>query len=162
MIITIHLIMLFLPYIFHIINFYFEFINPSWPLNRKRRPRQKLLKRYIKRFYRQKIKIRRFSPTNNQLLENTYEATHPMASYLAPNKNWRKRKFDTDSFEIYSGSGASSCATPDEIDFIPGTYKHLTGVTINGIAEGLKVSGCGSVSWIFQYDNKDNIELIME
>ena len=52
-----------------------------------------------------------------------------------------KKKFDTNSFDICADSGASSCATPDEIDFIPGTYKHLTGVTINGIVEGLKVTG---------------------
>ena len=38
----------------------------------------------------------------------------------------------------------------------------MTGVTINGIAEGLKVAGCGSVSWILQDDNKDNIEIIIE
>ena len=55
-----------------------------------------------------------------------------------------------------------SCATPDEIDFIPDTYKHLTGVIINGISEGLKVAGSGSVSWIFQDDKKDNIEIIIE
>ena len=42
-----------------------------------------------------------------------------------------------------------------------GSYKHLTGVKINGIAEGLKVAGCGSVSWIFQDDKKDNIELVI-
>ena len=60
--------------------------------------------------------------------------------YLAPKKHWRK-KFDTNSFEICANSGASSCATPDKIDFIPGTYNYLTGLKINGIAEGLKVAG---------------------
>ena len=55
-----------------------------------------------------------------------------------------------------------SFATPDEIYFIPGTYKHLTGVTIDSISEGLKVAGCGSVSWIFQDDKKENIEMIIE
>ena len=38
MITTIHLIMMFLPYIFHIINCYFKFINPSWLLNNKQQP----------------------------------------------------------------------------------------------------------------------------
>ena len=38
----------------------------------------------------------------------------------------------------------------------------MTVVTINGIAEGLKISGCGSVSWIFKDDKKDNIEIIIE
>ena len=70
--------------------------------------------------------------------------------------------FDTDCFDICADSGASSCATPYEIYLIPGIYKHLTDMTINGIAEGLKVSGCGSVSWNFQDDNKENIELVIE
>ena len=72
------------------------------------------------------------------------------------------KKFDTDSFNICADFGASYFSTTDEIDFIPGTYKHLTGVTINSIAEGLKIMGCGSVSWIFQDDKKENIELITE
>ena len=72
------------------------------------------------------------------------------------------KKFDSNSFRICADSVASSGATPDEIYFIPGTYKHLTGVKINGITEGLKVAGCRSVSWIFQDDKKENIELIIE
>ena len=149
MIITTHLIMMFLPSIVHIIKFYFEFINTSWLLNSKRHPRQNLLKRYRKKFYRRKIKTRRFFPTNNELLENTDEATLPMTTqyleinryllsnlrcHLAPKKHWRRKKFETDSFNICANSGASSCVTPDDIDFIPGTYKHLTDVTINIIA----------------------------
>ena len=55
-----------------------------------------------------------------------------------------------------------SCGTPDEIDFIPGTYKKITGVTIKGFAEWLKVAGCGSVSCIFQDDKNKNIEIIIE
>ena len=39
MIITTHLIMMFLPSIVHILNFYFEFINTSWLLNSKQQPR---------------------------------------------------------------------------------------------------------------------------
>ena len=34
--------------------------------------------------------------------------------------------------------------------------------TINSIAEGLKVTGNISVSWMFQYDKRENIELIIE
>ena len=68
--------------------------------------------------------------------------------YFSPKKH---------SFDICANSGALYCATPDEIDFIPGTYKHLTGVKINGIDEGLKVAGLGSVCWIFQDDKRDNI-----
>ena len=84
-IITTHLIMMFLPYIFHIINFYFEFINPSWILNRKQQPHQKHFKRYRKQFYQQKIKIRKFLPTNSQLLENTDELTRPITNKLPDN-----------------------------------------------------------------------------
>ena len=73
-----------------------------------------------------------------------------------------KKKFDTNSLDICAKSGASSFTTPDEIDFITGTYKHLTDVTINGIAEGLKIAGCGSVSWTFQEDKKENIEIIID
>ena len=156
MIITTHLIMLSLPSIVHIINCYFEFITPSWLLNSKRQPRQNLLKRYKKKFYWRKIVIMKFFPTNNQLLEKTDEATCPVKTryleidqyllsnlrcYLAPKKYRRKTKFDTDSFKICAYSGASYFATSNEIDFMPGTYKDLTGVTINGIDEGVKVAG---------------------
>ena len=80
MIITTHFIMMLLPSIAHIINCYLKFINPSWLLNSKRQPRQNLLTRYRKQYYRRKIKIRMFFPTNNKLLENTYEATRPMTT----------------------------------------------------------------------------------
>ena len=77
-------------------------------------------------------------------------------------RNTGKTNFDTNSFKICADSSASSCATPDEIDYIPGTYKYLTNVKINGIYEGLKVAGCRLVNWIFQDDKEDNIELIIE
>ena len=35
-------------------------------------------------------------------------------------------------------------------------------VTTNRIAEGIKVAGCGLVSWIFQDDKRENIELMIE
>ena len=73
-----------------------------------------------------------------------------------------EKKFDTNYFKICADSGASFCATSDEIDSIRGTYTNLTSVTTNGIAEGLKVADCGSVSWILQDDKKDNIEIIIE
>ena len=56
MIITTHLIMIFLPSIVQIINCYFEFINPSWLINRKPQPRRFFLKRYRKKFYQREIK----------------------------------------------------------------------------------------------------------
>ena len=92
---------------------------------------------------------------NRDLLSN-------LRCYLAPKKHWKRNKIDTDSFDISADSGSSSCATPDEIDFMPGAYKHLTEVATNGIAEGLKVTGCRSVCWIFQYNKKENIEIIIE
>ena len=98
---------------------------------------------------------KRHPKINRDLLSNLH-------CYIAPKKHWRKTKFDINSFKIFADSGASSCATSDEFDFIPGTYTDLTGVTINGIAERLKVTGCGSVSWIYQDYKKENIELIIE
>ena len=167
---------MFLPSIVPIINYYFEFINPSW-YSIANDNLAKCFWRDTENNSLTKNKIRRFFPTNNKLLKNTNEATRTMTKrhkkfnwdllsnlccYLAPKKNWRKPKFGTDSFDICSDYGVSSCATPNEIDFIPGTYKHLTGVTINEISEGLKDTGCASVSWIFQDDKKVNIELIIE
>ena len=105
MIITIHFLVIFLPYIVHIINSYFKFINSPWLLNIKQQPRQNLLKKYRKRLYWKKLKIKKFSPTNNQLLEKTDKANclmtkqHPetnqyllsnLRCYLAPKKYWRK------------------------------------------------------------------------
>ena len=71
------------------------------------------------------------------------------------------KKFHTDSLEICADSGASSCETLDEIYFIPGTYKHLNSVTINCIGEGLKVSGWGSVSWIFKIIRRRILNLVL-
>ena len=153
MIIIFQLIMLFLPSIVHILNFYFDFINQSWLLNSKWRPRQILLNRYRKWLYWRKIQIRKLWPTNNQMLENTNKATRSMTKqhpkinwyllsnlrcFLAP-KNHRRFFFDTYFFNICANYGASSCATPDEIDIIPDTYKHLTRIAINGITEGHKI-----------------------
>ena len=70
--------------------------------------------------------------------------------------------FDTGSFDICPNYGASSCATPDEIVFIPGNYKCFTGVTINGIAEVVKAVGHTYFFWIFQDDKRESIELIIE
>ena len=120
MITTFHLIMIFLTSIFNILNCYFKFINPSQLLNTKQKPLQNLLKRYRKRLYQQKIKIRKFIPTNNQLLEKTDKANRPMTKrhpeinryllsnlrcYIAPKKHSRETKFDTNSFKICADSG---------------------------------------------------------
>ena len=167
MIIKIYSIMLFLPSIVKILNFYFKFINSPLIFNSKWQP-HRIFWKYRKWFYRWNLKIRSFSPTDNQLLENNDESNFPMTKqhpeinqdilsnlrcYFSPKKH---------SFDICANSGALYCATPDEIDFIPGTYKHLTGVKINSIAEGIKVAGYKYFSWIFQYYKRENIKLIIE
>ena len=43
------------------------------------------MKRCREKFYRQKINIRKFFPTNNQLFENTDEATRPITNKLLDN-----------------------------------------------------------------------------
>ena len=55
--------------------------------------------------------------------------------------------FDTDSLSLISDSGASSSATFCKEDFIPGSYKPLSGITISGIASGLEATGIGSVNY---------------
>ena len=82
-----NMIMMFLPFIVHIINCYFEFISPSWLLNSKQQHCQHLLKRYRNQFYQHKIKSRKFFSTNNQLLEKTDEATCPITNKLP--YNWK-------------------------------------------------------------------------
>ena len=74
----------------------------------------------------------------------------------------RNTILDIKSFEICVNSGASFCATPDETDFITSTNENLIGVPVIRISGGLKVVSCWSVSWIFQYDKKEHIELIIE
>ena len=58
-------------------------------------------------------------------------------------RNIGEKTFDTNVFDICENSGALSWATPDEIDFIPGSYEDFTGVTIIVIAEGVKVADYG-------------------
>ena len=115
-IITINLIVLFWPSVDHSLNWYFELIKSPLILNSKRRPHQNVLKKYRKWFYQQNIKIRKFCPTNNQLLEKIEEYTRPMTKwypevnkyllsnficYLAPKKHRKKTVFDTGSFNIF-------------------------------------------------------------
>ena len=83
--ITTHLIMMFLPYIFHIINCNFDLINPSKLINSKRQPRHNLLNKYRKKLYGRKIKIMGFFTTNIQLVEKTDEATYLIKKKLSDN-----------------------------------------------------------------------------
>ena len=176
-VISVYIGMLFLPNIAYKTNHYYNFLPPFLRNNGKRKPRRNIFKQYSKQFYRRKIKIRNFSQKNKKLLKHTDESTRPMTTrhpemnnellshlqcYLAPKQHWKKIMFDTDSFEVCADSGASSSSTQDKNDFIPGTYKTLDGVTINGIASGLNVEGYGSVSWVFKDDKNENIELIIE
>ena len=67
--------------------------------------------------------------------------------------------FDADSKAKIVDSGASSCATSDRSLFIEGTCKPLKGVTISGIASGLKASGIGSIKLNIIDDNDKAMEL---
>ena len=67
--------------------------------------------------------------------------------------------FDTDSVSAIFDSGASSTATPNKSDFIESTYKELSGVTISGIASGLKACGIGSININFKDDDGHPITL---
>ena len=78
---------------------------------------------------------------------------------IAISSNDSKVAFDTDSVPAIIDSGASSTATPHRNDFIDGTYKELTSVTISGIALGLKVSGIGSIYLNFKDNNENPITL---
>ena len=94
-------------------------------------------------------------------IHKSNDTTYQINAAILPKRNI-DFFFDTNAFKICADSGAMSCATPDEIYFIPGTYKHFTGITINGIAEELKVSGCRPVIWIFRDDKRENIEIGIE
>ena len=81
------------------------------------------------------------------------------ALLTAISSNDSKIAFDTDSVPAIFDSGASLTATPHRKDFIDGTYKELTGVTISGIASGLKASGIGSINLNFKDDDENPITL---
>ena len=67
--------------------------------------------------------------------------------------------FDTDSFPIIIDTGASSTSTPYKSDFIPDSYKPLKGITISGIASGLKALGVGSILCKIKDDQGNLIDL---
>ena len=46
------------------------------------------MKRYRRQFYQWKIKISKFFPKNNQLLENPYEATCPITNEILDNSEY--------------------------------------------------------------------------
>ena len=67
-----------------------------------------------------------------------------------------KIDFDTDSYPLIVNSGSSSMGTPFEADFIEGSHKELTCMTISGVASGLTASDTGSASCKIK-DNKKNL-----
>ena len=67
--------------------------------------------------------------------------------------------FDTDSKPLIGDCGASSSATFCKDDFIPDTYRVLSGVTISGIASGLEAAGIGSVLYKISDDNGTLLDL---
>ena len=62
--------------------------------------------------------------------------------------------FDANSFPLICDSGTSSSAMAFQSDFIPNTYRKLTGVTISGIVSGLQAAGIGSVLHKFKSDQE--------
>ena len=73
-----------------------------------------------------------------------------------------KTRFDSDSFAICIYSGASSTCTMTISDFIPGTYKSLSGKSISGIASSLPIEGYGSVNWTFRDDNGTTFKILLK
>ena len=67
--------------------------------------------------------------------------------------------FNANSFPLICDSGASSSAIAFQSDFIPNTYRKLTGVTISGIASGLQAAGIGSVLYKFKSDHGQAVDL---
>ena len=67
--------------------------------------------------------------------------------------------FDANSFALICNSGALSTATSHLLDFIPNTYRKLSGVTISGIASGLKAAGIGSVLCKYKSNSGQLIDL---
>ena len=95
-------------------------------------------------------------------IQKWIETSYQIYAAILLQRNIGENKFWYQSFHICANFGAWYCATPDKIYCIPDTYKYLTGLTINGISERIKAAGCGSFSWIFQDDKKENIEIIIE
>ena len=59
-------------------------------------------------------------------------------------------------------SRALSCTTPFEIDFVKGSYKALSGVTISGIASGLEATGVRTMLYKFKNDDNNFIDLYVD
>lgn len=70
--------------------------------------------------------------------------------------------FDSDAVTICVDTGASSTATMSKSDFVPGTYKPVTGITINGIASGLAMEGYDTIRWLIDNDNGKVIEVELD
>ena len=86
-------------------------------------------------------------------LENLHAYT------LQPSKCSRTLHLDSDSFDICIDTGASSTCTMSMDDFVPGTYRKLTGYSINGISSGLSVLGYGTVRWVLYDDSHVPIDV---
>ena len=66
-----------------------------------------------------------------------YEDRTGLSSMLAQSK----------TYMVIVDTGASSTSTPDITDFIPGTYKKMTGCTMKGIAQSLIIEREGKVEY---------------
>ena len=76
----------------------------------------------------------------NTLQRNAWRRQLTQLDAFKTSLNWRNSfTFDSDSFPIVYDSGASSTSTFNKSDFVPGTFKPLSGVVVSGIASGLAV-----------------------
>ena len=91
----------------------------------------------------------------NKLLQRAYTSTTHQQSTT-------KTRFDSDSFDVCIDSGASSTCTMAMSDFIPGTYKSLSGKSISGITSSLPIEGYGSVNWTFRDDNGTTFKIFLK
>ena len=83
--------------------------------------------------------------------------------YAATVKKINKiENFDTDSVKIIIDTGASSCATNDKADFVPGTFRPMSGLVVSGISSGLVAEGYGTVRWHLTTDSDEVVELELD
>ena len=135
------------PYLF--ISFNELFIPPYSFWKKKKREPPNSSPKYLRSQFLQnsnetgKPQQKRSTESNNSILQELRIFT------MSPRRHML-HLFETDAVHICVDTGASSSATMDANDFIPGTYREIHGMTINGIAEGLSVKGVGSVMCILK------------
>ena len=93
----------------------------------------------------------------NKILLNALQA-----HVATPSRSTHTVYFNSNSFDVYINSGASSTCTMHRQDFIPGTFHSLSGYTINGISSALEVIGYGTIRWVIHDNNNVPIDVEIE